>query len=363
MFKASLFMAAGIIDHETGTRDMRRINGMYKYMPRTAILGIVAAASMAGVPLMNGFLSKEMFFTETVSHPAFAGYTTWILPAFATLAGMLSVAYSARFVHDVFFNGEPIDLPKTPREPPRWMRLPVEVLVALVLFVGFMPQLAVGAILQSAASATIGAPMPPIKLAIWHGFNLPLAMSIVAFGLGVFYYWRRQNLYDLHDRFALKMSSPVAFERIYRDAGRASAWLLSAIDTRSLQRYLALFFGFAIGLGVWGWMQNGATTVPGIPSTIGPLTGSVPQTAPDAAALLALGALAAGALGTVAYHRHRLTAVMFMSVAGLMVSLTFVRFKAPDLALTQLSVEVVTIVLMLLALRFLPATAPPSHSS
>jgi multicomponent K+:H+ antiporter subunit A len=62
-FKASLFMAAGIIDHETGSRDMRRLNGMWKYMPHTAMLAMVAASSMAGVPLLNGFLSKEMFFT------------------------------------------------------------------------------------------------------------------------------------------------------------------------------------------------------------------------------------------------------------------------------------------------------------
>merc|ERR1711964_692634 len=65
-FKASLFMAAGIIDHETGTRDMRRINGLWRYMPHTATLAMVAASSMAGVPLLNGFLSKEMFFAESL---------------------------------------------------------------------------------------------------------------------------------------------------------------------------------------------------------------------------------------------------------------------------------------------------------
>ncbi len=195
IFKASLFMAAGIIDHECGTRDMRRMGGLFKYMPRTAVLGMLAAGSMAGVPLLNGFLSKEMFFTEAVAHPVFTGYAMYLLPAFATVAGMLSVAYSVRFVHDVFFNGEPKDLPRTPHEPPKWMRLPIEILVALVLIVGFLPQMSVGEILKTAAGAVLPGPVPDFKLAIWHGWNLPLAMSIVAFGLGLLHFSRRQRLY------------------------------------------------------------------------------------------------------------------------------------------------------------------------
>jgi multicomponent K+:H+ antiporter subunit A len=353
IFKASLFMAAGIIDHECGTRDMRRINGMFKYMPWTATLGIVAAGSMAGVPLLNGFLSKEMFFAETIGHPAFQGYTTYLLPAFATIAGMLSVAYSARFVHDVFFNGEPVGLPRTPHEPLRWMRLPVEILVAFVLFVGLLPQFSVGLILRAAAAAVLPGAVPEFTLAIWHGWNLPLAMSIAAFGLGVTHYWRRHHLFDLHERFVPKVSSPVAFERVYRAAGRASAMLISALDSRSLQRYLRLFLCFALILGVWAWWSG----------VHAPLTGALGATPPDIASIAALGALALGAAGTVAFHRRRLTAVIFLSVVGLVVALTFVRYKAPDLALTQVSVEVVTIVLLLLALRFLPADAGPEEPS
>jgi len=353
IFKASLFMAAGIIDHECGTRDMRRINGMFTYMPWTATLGILAAGSMAGVPLLNGFLSKEMFFTEAVGHPAFEGYARWALPAFAIIAGMLSVAYSARFVHDVFFNGEPVDLPKTPHEPPRWMRLPVEILVALVLLVGFLPQFSVGVILAAAAGAVLPAGVPEFKLAVWHGFNLPLAMSIAAFGLGLLHYWRRHHLFELHERYAPKLSSPVAFERVYRDAGRASTWLLAIADTRSLQRNLALFIGFVLALGGWAW-----TSLPD-----GPVAGTLPRTPIDLASIGAFAALTVGVLGTVVWHRQRLTAIVFIGIVGLIVSLAFIRFKAPDLALTQLSVEVVTIVLMLLALRFLPAESAASSTS
>ncbi len=101
-FKASLFMAAGIIDHESGTRDIRRLSGLVKLLPYTATLAMVASASMAGVPLLNGFLSKEMFFAETV----FISATAWVeiaLPVIATIAGIFSVTYSLRFTVDVFF--------------------------------------------------------------------------------------------------------------------------------------------------------------------------------------------------------------------------------------------------------------------
>ena len=353
IFKASLFMAAGIIDHECGTRDMRRINGMFKYMPWTATLGIVAAGSMAGVPLLNGFLSKEMFFTETVTHPAFQGYASWVLPAFATIAGMLSVAYSARFVHDVFFNGEPIDLPKSPHEPPRWMRLPVEILVALVLLVGLLPQFAVGPLLRVAAGALLPAGVPEFKLAVWHGFNLPLVMSILAFALGIAHYVNRQHLFSLHERFSPKITSPVAFERVYRDAGRFATWLLGIVDNGSLQRYLALFITFVLALALWAWR--------GIPAQS--LSGPLPQTPVDAAVLAAFAAVVFGCVGTLVWHRHRLVAIVFLSVVGLVTSLAFIRLQAPDLALTQLSVEVVTIVLLLLALRFLPGETPPASST
>ncbi len=106
-FKASLFMAAGIIDHETGTRDLRRLSGLYRFMPITATLAVVAAAAMAGVPLLNGFLSKEMFFAEALDVEGPSPMLDHALPYVATLAGMFSVAYSVRFIHGVFFGPGP----------------------------------------------------------------------------------------------------------------------------------------------------------------------------------------------------------------------------------------------------------------
>jgi len=347
IFKASLFIAAGIIDHECGTRDMRRLGGLFKFMPWTATLAIVAAGSMAGVPLLNGFLSKEMFFVETINHPAFFGPMGYLLPAFATIAGMLSVAYSARFVHDVFFNGTPTDMPRTPHEPPLWMRLPVDVLVALVLLVGLLPQLTVGPLLTAASAAVLQDTVPPFKLAVWHGFNLPLAMSAAALVGGLLYYRRRHTLFALHARYLPRLASQVAFERAYRIAEIAAMRLMAVLDRRSLPTYLALFVGFTLALGAWAW--HGAAPAR--------LAGPLPWGETDPVTWMGVAILAIGAVGTVLLHRQRLVALVFMSVAGLVVALAFLRFAAPDLALTQLSVEVVTIVLLLMALRYLPQEA------
>ncbi|RYH52574.1 MAG: monovalent cation/H+ antiporter subunit A, partial [Alcaligenaceae bacterium] len=154
-FKASLFMAAGIIDHETGTRDIRRLSGLWRFMPITAFLAMVAAAAMAGVPLLNGFLSKEMFFAETIeTHDG--SMLDDALPYIVTLASMFTVAYSLRFIRDVFFGPPPKDLPRTPHEPPRWMRFPVEILVVACLVVGIVPALTIGPILETAVHAVLG---------------------------------------------------------------------------------------------------------------------------------------------------------------------------------------------------------------
>lgn len=348
IFKASLFMAAGIIDHECGTRDMRRVNGLFKLMPITATLAMVAAASMAGVPLLNGFLSKEMFFTEAVLFTGFGG-AHLILPIFATIAGILAVAYSVRFIHDVFFNGEPIDLPRQPHEPPRWMRVPVEILVLLCLIVGMFPAWSVGNLLSSAAGAALQSPLPDYDLKIWHGFNLALVMSLIALAGGVGIYTMRHHLFEWHRRLP-SLNSRTGFERLHRYLVEQAEYILRLLDNGSLQRYTALLYGFVLVYAGWGWFSSGSPVR---------FESRMPL---DAASMIALIALMLGTVGTTLLHHRRLLAVILIGIVGLVVSLTFVRFSAPDLALTQLSVEVVTIVLMLLALYYLPQNTPKESS-
>ncbi len=351
-FKASLFMAAGIIDHETGTRDMRLLNGLWRYMPRTATLAMVAAAAMAGVPLLNGFLSKEMFFAETL-HLNLLGPLRGVEPLAATLAGIFAVAYSARFIHDVFFNGEPRDLPRyPPSEPPRFMRLPVVILVGQCLLVGIFPGLIVAPFLKLAAGAVLGTEVPPFSLAIWHGFNGPLLMSLVALVGGLALYAVRHRLFDF-ERKRWPGVDPLMLSRTVVDRLSRGAEILSGtLESGSLQRAnVLLLFAALLALA---WPLATRTTALAGPLALSPIDG-----------LTLIGALImmGGAILTVLWHRRRFSVLIALSVVGLMMVLSFVRFSAPDLALTQLAVELVTILLLILALFFLPrqdrAQSPP----
>ncbi|MDC7825504.1 monovalent cation/H+ antiporter subunit A [Pseudomonas sp. BLCC-B13] len=349
-FKASLFMAAGIIDHETGSRDMRRINGMWKYLPHTAVLAMVASSAMAGVPLLNGFLSKEMFFGETLQQHLLGSFS-WVIPAAATLAGVFSVAYSLRFIHDVFFNGEPINLPKyPPHEPPRYMKIPVEILVFLCLLVGMLPAYTVAPLLAVAAKASLGGVLPEYSLAIWHGFNLPLAMSCVALVGGILVYVGRQPLFRWYAGLP-EVDARMIFERQVQNLVRLATWLTGRLENGSLQRYLSFLLIAALVL---------------VASALAPLpqlTGSRGLSPLDGITALGLLVLAASGLLTAVFHRQRLVALLILGVGGMLVALAFARFSAPDLALTQLVVEVVTIILLMLALFYLPSRTPSESSS
>ena len=345
-FKAGLFMAAGIIDHETGTRDMRRINGLWKSMPYTGTLAMVAAAAMAGVPLFNGFLSKEMFFGEAVG-VVDAMALGWLLPVAATLAGAFAVAYSLRFIHDVFFNGEPVDLPKQPHEPPRWMRVPVEILVVICLVVGMLPTLTVEPILHLAVSAVLQGPPPAHDLAIWHGFSPAVLMSFLALSGGVLLYAVRQPLYLWWDNQGGRIDFRRGYERLLLTVLRLAAGVTAWLDPGSLPRLLRLLVSAALVLGLAGWLGSGS-----------PLTGPLSLLPLDVVSLPVGLALGLSAIATLTWHRQRYLALILVGAVGLMVALIFVKFSAPDLALTQLSVEVVTVILLLLALYFLPQTTP-----
>ncbi|WP_312909948.1 monovalent cation/H+ antiporter subunit A [Stutzerimonas nitrititolerans] len=349
-FKASLFMAAGIIDHETGTRDMRRINGMWKYMPHTAVLAMVASLAMAGVPLLNGFLSKEMFFAETLEQHLLGSFY-WTIPVIATLAGAFSVAYSLRFVHDVFFNGEPIDLPKyPPHEPARYMKIPVEILVLLCLLVGMLPAYTVAPLLAAAVNGTLNGNVPEYSLAIWHGLNLPLLMSFIALGGGILIYAARKWSFSWYEGLP-EVDSLQIFGQFIRSLAASARRITDTLESGSLQRYLALMLISTLVLVIYALMP------------LESLRGSRPLTSIDGGTLLGMGILMVSSLLTVFFHRRRLVALMILSVAGLLVALGFARFSAPDLALTQLSVEVVTIILLILTLFFMPDRTPAESSS
>ncbi|MCK9541177.1 MAG: monovalent cation/H+ antiporter subunit A [Novosphingobium sp.] len=343
-FKASLFMAAGIIDHETGTRDLRKLSGLARFMPITATLAMVAAAAMAGVPLLNGFLSKEMFLAEALD--AHTGTVIdRMLPVLATLASTFSVLYSLRFIHQTFFGPPPVALPRTPHEAPHWMRLPIEILVLLCLLVGVIPALTIGPFLDTAVQSILGERTPSYSLSIWHGFNLPLLMSTIALVGGV-------SLYKL---FGGQLNAMASSPFIGRLKGRRSfeAVLAAIIDgARVLHRATATGrLQFQLRLLILTAFVAGALPF----AALGYSAGTMPRTMLDpvfAVLWLLGGAAAIGAASQAKFHR--LAALIMVGIAGLATCISFIWLSAPDLGLTQMLVEIVTLVLLLLGLRWLP---------
>ena len=347
-FKASLFMAAGIIDHETGTRDMRKLGGLRRLMPITSALAIVASLAMAGIPLLNGFLSKEMLFAEALATQG-PDWMRTAMSAAALLAGILGVAYSLRFVHDTFFGKGPVDIDVVPHEPPRWMKVPVEVLVVICLAVGIAPALTIAPVLQTAAASILGSSMPEYSLSVWHGFNLPLAMSALGVVGGVLLYFglrRFTDLYAVRNRPTGKHLFHHGLDVLFGFAHR----LTTALANGSLQRMLFALVLVAVIVAAAPYLAN--PVMPAWPA---------PQAMPLLGWTLWLVMLACAFAGLFLYQQ-RLLAVIVMGGTGLMVALTFVFLSAPDLALTQLMVEMVTLALMLLGMNYLPTQSPPEHS-
>jgi multicomponent K+:H+ antiporter subunit A len=344
-FKAALFMAAGVIDHETGTRDIARLNGLYAAMPITATLAMVASGAMAGVPLLNGFLSKEMFFAETVFVSSLP-WIEWGLPLAATVAGMFAVIYALRFSVDIFFGRLATDLPRTPHEPVRWMRVPIELLVLACVVVGIFPARTIGPALDTAARAVLGPDTPAYDLAVWHGFNAPLAMSVVALAGGVLgYLWLRPRFARgvRHAPLVDRLDGKRLFERALAGLNLFARACIATLAARRLQPQMFLLVAMAVLASAAALWHGGLTwgDRPRVPASSEVVT-------------FWLIGIVCGVAAAWQAKYHRLAALTMLGVVGLVVCLTFVWFSAPDLALTQLVVEVVTTVLFLLGLRWLP---------
>ena len=354
-FKAALFMIAGIIDHETGTRDLRKLSGVWQLLPFTATLTMITAASMAGVPLTNGFLSKEMFFTELVAN--MSGGLLIFSVIVATLAGIFAVAYSIRLVHGVFFDG-PLghNIPnKDAHEPPFGMRAPATLLAILCIFVGIIPALLLEPIINSGARASLMLPdFTGTHLAIWHGINLPLIMSIIAlFGGAIFYFALAKGgrLRDIDlDPYLGKLQGRLLFEDFLKYLLRYSRQIKRKTETGSLQNYLLLIVLFSIAIVATPFLGQGLST------------GTRELSHAPLLAIVLWLLLFSACWMMLWFHHERIKAILISGAVGLVVTMIFVAFSAPDLALTQITVDVVTTVLLLMSLSLLPQLTPYESS-
>ncbi|MGR3616454.1 MAG: monovalent cation/H+ antiporter subunit A [Paracoccaceae bacterium] len=349
-FKAALFMTAGIVDHEAHTRDIKRLGGLRHLMPITFTIGTIAALSMAGITPFNGFISKEMMLEETL-HTAWAGID-WLVPGLALLGAIFSAAYSFRFIVHVFLGPQREDYPANPHDPNTGMWLSPAFLVVLVVLIGLFPQTIAAPLVDVATGAVLGAwdHPPHAHLALWHGFNTALMMSFAAFLGGAFLLWRHGALERLWNA-APRPEAKVIFDAVVETTATLSKRATDALHNGSITAYSAVFVIFVTVLSAYAYFTG----------TISAPTREVVN--PGPMPIIAWICLVSATLGILLRHHNRLLALILIGVVGLVVSMAFNFLSAPDLALTQISVEVVTIILLLLALNFMPKETPQESST
>ncbi|MCY7710412.1 Na+/H+ antiporter subunit A [Bacillus safensis] len=351
-FKGSLFMAAGIIDHETGTRDIRKLGGLMTIMPITFTITLIGTFSMAGLPPFNGFLSKELFFTSMIriSDISFTDVSTWgaIIPALAWLASVFTFIYSMMLLFKTFRGRLNIDqLEKKPHEAPIGMLIPPIILAALVVTFFFFPNILAYSVIEPAIAAIIPEAIETgsrfsVKIEAWHGFQPELYMTIGVVVLGTIGYLTLSKWRPMYNIFKEKWSFNALYDRSLIGLEKGSYRLTNSYMTGFLRDYLVYVFGFMIiVIGGVMFYQQAFSFQTDQAASIGTYE-----------VILSL-VMVAATIATV-FASSRLTAIIALGVMGYTLSLFFVIFRAPDLALTQLIIETISVALFLLCFYHLP---------
>ncbi|TDC79927.1 DUF4040 domain-containing protein [Micromonospora sp. KC606] len=342
LFKATLFMLVGIIDHEAGSRDVRKLSGLPRVMPATALFTVLAAATMAGLPPTIGFVGKEAIFEALAE----AHHVPWSGPAAAgvgVLASVLTFMYAARVVNAVLTG--PLRQPGL-RGPRRSFVAPAGVAAVLATALGPSVTL-LSSLVQRAANDARPQGEPPY-LAFWHGFTVALGLSALTIGVGALLFAFRARADRLLCRIPTTASLADRFE-----SGRARLLHLGALVARPARAAGPAAFLLRPVLAVPLLAVVAAAQLGPLP----PLVGD--PTRPGDAVLLVL---LVAALAGVVTVRSALAAVSLTGVVGLLLSVWFVTAGAPDVALTLMLVEVLTTIVVMLVLRRRPSRLAPRGS-
>ncbi|OMP68232.1 Na+/H+ antiporter subunit A [Domibacillus epiphyticus] len=358
-FKGALFMVVGIVDHEVGTRDIRKLGGLISLMPITFTLTVISSFSMAGLPPFNGFLSKEMFFTAVLNANEMTIFSmdTWglLFPIIAWIGSIFTFTYSMIVVFRTFLGPYRREkLEKDPHEAPVGMLISPIILCMLVILLFFVPNRLSDYLLSPAMNSILPAyqnmdGLIP-KISPWHGFNLELFMTagvvlLGAFLLRTYRYWN-----VVYDFFPEKRSIDRGYQWMLARGESGSKRATDRYMTGFLTNYLYYIYGFLL-LVVGGTLW---------------LTGSIViDTSNDAPVSVYEGiiiVIMATAAISILFTKSRMTATLLNGVLGYSIAIFFVLFRAPDLALTQLVVETVTTVLFLLCFYHLPEWSKEERS-
>ncbi|MFF3716279.1 Na+/H+ antiporter subunit A [Streptomyces prasinus] len=336
-FKSALFLSVGIVDHQTGTRDIRELSGLGRRLPVLFWVTALAVASMAGLPPLIGFLGKEAALETFLHGTGIAGH--YQLTAVLVCGSALTVAFAARFLHGAFGGRPSREAARAVPSPAPGFVAPVAVLSAagLVLGVAYPATAALTTVYADAYPPGAG---KPYTLSLWHGFTPVLGLSALSLAAGV-----------LIHAFLRRGTGPArlprlpdvqrAYDRVVEGVDRLAVTLTRHTQVGSLPVYLTVLLVTVIAV-------PGAAFAAAAPSL-----GSPPLWRYPLEPVLAVVALAAAT--AVVAARHRLTAILLAGAVGYATAGLFLVRGAPDLALTQFLVETMTLVVVVLVLRRMPA--------
>jgi len=337
IFKGGLFMVAGAIDHGTGQRDAEKLGGLFGAMPLLGLASIFAACSMIGLPPMFGFVGKELVLKAVGEAPM---WSEWLTAAMIVAAALGTAAAILAGIKP--FVGKRVDTPHEPHAPGLALLLGPGVLAVLGVAVALLPSVLSGPLVGPAASAALGLASEP-DLHLWHGWTRELALSAVALGIGVVAFALRRGVRRIIE--VLGFFDRVGPERAY-EVGLKWLNAVAKGQTRVLQSgylrsYLVVTMGTASGLVGYTLWSRGGLILHGV---------SLDMRWYE----LMVGLLVAVAAIAAAVAKTRLMAIAALGLAGYGMSVMFVMFGAPDLAMTQIAIETLTVILFALLFRRLP---------
>ncbi|MEH7494555.1 Na+/H+ antiporter subunit A [Neobacillus niacini] len=351
-FKGSLFMAVGIIDHETGTRDIRKLGGLMHFMPITFTLSIIGAFSMAGLPPFNGFLSKEMFFTAMVhvTEMDLFNLESWgfSFPVLAWIASVFTFVYSMILVFKTFTGKyQPDKLDKKPHEAPMGLLISPIILVSLVIIFGFFPNLLSPSLISPAMASILPGLLGAgeefkVHISFWHGPTTELFMTLGVIIFGVVLYKTHSRWKNVYKSIPEKLALNRFYDFLVEGAQSGSNKLTNTYMNGSIRSYLVYIFAFfifiltatLIGKNAFKFDTSNVSSI-GIYEVV-------------LAILVVLASIC------ILFAKSRMTSVILLGAVGYAVSLFYVLFRAPDLALTQLVIETISVALFLVCFYHLP---------
>ncbi|MCY1215151.1 NAD(P)H-quinone oxidoreductase subunit 2, chloroplastic [compost metagenome] len=349
LFKATLFLVVGIIDHQSGTRDLRKLSGVYKSSRALAVVAAIGAASMAGIPPLAGFVAKESVFEAFVHYGTSgdaAGSWGLVVLAGLVLGSILTFAYSARFMWGAFASKPGIESTPFKAIKPSFLAAPA-LLSLLTIVYGLWPAPVDGWIQPYAAGFVHDGGDPATAaghLALWHGLTPALGLTAITFVLGLAMFYGRNLVARGQSLVPAWVDGDRAYQMTIGALDDVAVWVTGRTQRGSLFFYLAVILTVAFALPLTALLIAGK-----------PLPDGLYFIDPNSPLQLVAGAgIVIGALAAVRANK-RFLAVLMVSVTGYGIALMFALQGAPDLALTQMLVETIILVAFVLAMRSLPA--------